>query len=323
MKDKEYYTRVLQPQLNKIHSISTHLKPLIAIRCMVYNHEKYLRDTLEGFIMQKTDFPFVAIVHDDASIDNSRMIIKEYAKKNPKIIIPIYESENQYQKTNSKLEDIILKALSITGAKYIAMCEGDDYWTDPLKLQKQVDFLESHPDYVMCSHSCTYLYQDTGRLWHEDLGPSRTYDLNNLAIKGEWLFQPLTILYRSDPKLLEDYNKYKNKRDAALIYSILKNGKGYLMEESMAMYRHHKNGVWSGSDESKRWDSEFSVRKGIYEAEKTSIAANYLENCLKIKTIGRKELLRKINKLIYIINISFKHKNGTFAIRDFIKLLFR
>lgn len=116
MKDKEYYTRVLQPQLNKIHSISTHLKPLIAIRCMVYNHEKYLRDTLEGFIMQKTDFPFVAIVHDDASTDNSRMIIKEYAQKYPKIILPIYESENQYQKTNSKLEEIILKALSITEA---------------------------------------------------------------------------------------------------------------------------------------------------------------------------------------------------------------
>lgn len=125
-------------------------KPLVAIRCITYNHEPYIRDALESFVMQKTYFPFVAIVHDDASTDGTGDIIREYAEKYPDIIKPIIETENQYSKHDGSLGRIINGACEATGAKYIAMCEGDDYWTDPLKLQKQVDFLESHPEYGMC-----------------------------------------------------------------------------------------------------------------------------------------------------------------------------
>ena len=120
---------------------------LVAIKCLVYNHEPYLRDCLEGFVMQQTNFPFVAIVHDDSSTDSSAAIIREYEAKYPNIIKPIYETENQYSKRDGSLGRIMNAAVDATGAKYVAMCEGDDYWTDPLKLQKQVDFLESHIDY--------------------------------------------------------------------------------------------------------------------------------------------------------------------------------
>lgn len=125
-------------------------KPLVAIRCITYNHEPYIREALEGFVMQKTNFPFVAIVHDDASTDGTAAIIREYAEKYPDIIKPIYETENQYSKKDGSLSRIMNRACAETGAKYIALCEGDDYWIDPLKLQKQVDFLESYPDYGMC-----------------------------------------------------------------------------------------------------------------------------------------------------------------------------
>lgn len=121
-------------------------KPLVAIKCATYNHEPYIRDCLEGFVMQKTDFPFVAIVHDDASTDGTVAIVKEYAEKYPDIIKPIFETENQYSKPGKPLRKIMNEAVAKTGAKYIAMCEGDDYWTDPLKLQKQVDFMEANPD---------------------------------------------------------------------------------------------------------------------------------------------------------------------------------
>lgn len=121
--------------------------PLVAIKCLVYNHGSYLRDCLEGFVMQQTNFPFVAIVHDDASTDNSAAIIREYAEKYPNIIKPIYETENQYSKRDGSLGHIVNSTIAATGAKYVAMCEGDDYWIDPLKLQKQVDFLETHKDY--------------------------------------------------------------------------------------------------------------------------------------------------------------------------------
>lgn len=118
-------------------------QPLVAIHCLVYNHKPYLRDCLEGFVMQQTNFPFVAIVHDDCSTDGSAAIIREYEAKYPDIIKPIYETENQYSKRDGSLSRIMKEAIEATGAKYVAMCEGDDYWTDPLKLQKQVDILEA------------------------------------------------------------------------------------------------------------------------------------------------------------------------------------
>lgn len=126
--------------MNKISDNSI----LVSIKCAVYNHEPYLRQCLEGFVMQKTNFQFEAIVHDDASTDGSATIIREYAEKYPDIIKPIYETENQYSKRDGSLSRIMNAACK---GKYIAVCEGDDYWIDPLKLQKQVDFLEENPDY--------------------------------------------------------------------------------------------------------------------------------------------------------------------------------
>lgn len=123
--------------------------PLVVIRCVTYNHEPYISDALDGFVMQKTTFPFIAIVHDDASTDGTADVIRKYADKYPDIIKPIYETENQYHNYDGSLFRMMNKACLGSNAKYTAICEGDDYWTDPLKLQKQVDFLESHPDYSM------------------------------------------------------------------------------------------------------------------------------------------------------------------------------
>ena len=104
--------------------------PIVSIQCTVYNHEPYLRQCLEGFVMQKTNFAFEAIVHDDASTDKSAEIIREYAEKYPDIIKPIYEEENQYSKKQPGLIGRIMTAAMSPSSKYIAICEGDDYWTD-------------------------------------------------------------------------------------------------------------------------------------------------------------------------------------------------
>lgn len=119
---------------------------MVSIRCIAYNQEAYIRQCLDGFVMQKTNFRFEAIVHDDASTDGTADIIKEYAAKYPDIIKPILESENQYSKGGNILYNIMENHLY---GKYVCICEGDDYWTDPNKLQKQVDYLESHPDCVL------------------------------------------------------------------------------------------------------------------------------------------------------------------------------
>lgn len=128
---------------------------LVAIHCLVYNHEPYLRDCFDGFVMQKTNFRFVAIVHEDCSTDGSAAIIREYEAKYPDIFRPIYETVNQYSKHDGSLERIMNDAIDATGAKYVAMCEGDDFWADPLKLQKQVDILEKDETLMACCTNCS------------------------------------------------------------------------------------------------------------------------------------------------------------------------
>ena len=123
--------------------------PLVSVRCITYNHELYISKALDGFLMQKTTFPFEIVIHDDASTDKTADIIREYTEKFPKIIKPIFETENQYSKHDGSLGRIMNAACK---GKYIAFCEGDDYWIDENKQQIQVDFLEKHLDYTMCFH---------------------------------------------------------------------------------------------------------------------------------------------------------------------------
>ena len=141
----------------------------VVIHCLAYNHEPYIRECLEGFVMQKTNFRFVAIVHDDASTDKTADIIREYEAKYPEIIKPIYETENQYSKHDGSLGRIMDAAIDATGAKYVAMCEGDDYWTDPYKLQKQVDVLEKDETLMACATNCSVV-DDKGKTIEEIRG---------------------------------------------------------------------------------------------------------------------------------------------------------
>lgn len=222
-------------------------KPLVAIHCLVYNHEPYLRDCLEGFVMQKTNFPFVAIIHDDASSDGSAAVIREYEKKYPDIIKPIYEIENFYTKHN-RLVQIMNAAIESTGAKYIAMCEGDDYWIDPRKLQKQVDFMETHPEYSLCFHKVKILIQGTGEIKEEFIvrdmpGKSTISDL----AKGNYIHTP-SVLYRKFHNVQEQYQKMMPCLPGDYVMWMLQAEKGdlYKFEEPMAIYRYG-SGVWSTS----------------------------------------------------------------------------
>ena len=120
---------------------------ILSIKCNTYNHEPYIAQCLEGFVMQKTNFQFEVLVHDDASTDKTADIVHDYERRYPDVIKPIYEIENQWSKHDGSLTRIQNSRIK---GKYIAICEGDDYWTDPNKLQKQVDFMEANPEYGMC-----------------------------------------------------------------------------------------------------------------------------------------------------------------------------
>lgn len=119
---------------------------MVSVICTAYNHEKYIRQCLDGFVMQKTDFKYEVIVHDDASTDSTPEIIREYQKNYPDIIKPILQTENQY----SKGIDLVRLCMENVNGRYIAFCEGDDFWTDEYKLQKQFEAMESNPSCKMC-----------------------------------------------------------------------------------------------------------------------------------------------------------------------------
>lgn len=120
---------------------------IVSICCTAYNHEKYIKDALEGFVNQKTDFSYEVLIHDDASTDGTAEIIREYERKYPALIKVIYQTENQYSKGVHITKEILCARAR---GKYIALCEGDDYWIDELKLQKQVDYMEAHQDCRLC-----------------------------------------------------------------------------------------------------------------------------------------------------------------------------
>lgn len=121
--------------------------PVVTIYCLTYNHENYIRDCLEGFVRQKTEFPFEVIIHDDASTDRTAEIVREYAEKYPHIIRPIYQTENQF---SLDIDPVKAHVFPRVRGKYVAICEGDDYWTDDEKLQKQISRMEEDPDCHFC-----------------------------------------------------------------------------------------------------------------------------------------------------------------------------
>lgn len=252
-------------------------QPLVSICTLVYNHEPYLRECFDGFVMQKTNFAYEILVHDDASTDGSADIIREYTAKYPHLFKPIFQIENQYSRGGKILSTIQFPRAK---GKYIALCEGDDYWTDPLKLQKQVDFLESHPDYVMCSHAWKIFYQSTNSFYINDEEKSKdgvTYNLATL-ISGGWLFQPLTVLFRTDKLNLHEFTLYSSTMDAILFFHLLKKGEGYMISEEMGVYRVHSGGVWSGVGCRTQLRNEVKARIGLYKIEKSYDAAFFLRN---------------------------------------------
>lgn len=218
---------------------------MVSVICNTYNHGPYVRDALEGFVTQQTNFPFEVLVHDDASTDNTADIIREYEAKYPEIIKPIYQTENQYsQKVRI---DRTFQIPRITG-KYVAVCEGDDYWTDPMKLQKQVDFLESHPDYSLCACSTVWLDMTTGNAVpraHTNVDYDVT--MEDLVLqRPERSFQYATIVLRAEvfihrPEWMRNFRV----GDLPLFLHAADCGRIRMMADTMAVYRCQTAGSWT------------------------------------------------------------------------------
>jgi glycosyltransferase involved in cell wall biosynthesis len=239
--------------------------PLVSISCMTYNHAPFIRQCLESFLMQKTNFPIEIVIHDDASSDGTKEIIEEYSSRYPETIFPILQKENQYSKgirgISSRYNYPRCRGL------YISICEGDDYWTDPLQLQKQVDFLEAHKDYVLTYHDFQVI-NDEGQLINEDpLPPNQKKDASREdLILGKRMAMPLTLCFRN---VIKEFPPEKDKvtnGDTFLISMLGQYGKGKWLgnEIEKAVYRSHSGGVWSMLNKKQKFPREITTYYWLY-----------------------------------------------------------
>lgn len=215
----------------------------VSIICTCYNHEKYLRTCLDGLVMQKTSFPFEIIVHDDASTDSSAEIIREYEQKYPDLIRPIYETENQYQKNKEIIRQICSAKAS---GRFFAFCEGDDYWTDPMKLQKQYDFMNAHPDYSLCACSTKWIDQLTGKVKPQgSTDQDMDVPLEDIILeKNGRIFIFVSYFIKR-----EFYDNFPTWRfpigDYPLSVCAALHGKVRMLASPMCVYRYHAAGSWT------------------------------------------------------------------------------
>ena len=230
----------------EIMSKWSNFRPLVSIRCITYNHEKYIAQCIEGFLIQETNFPFEICIHDDASTDKTADIIRTYEEKYPKIIKPLYETENQWSKRGDTLTRIVDSMLN---GDYIAMCEGDDYWTDPNKLQQQIDYLEGHPNCAVVVHHCSKYNDQTGK--NEGTFPKFTVErdvpVEEVILGGGGLFGTNTMVYRRE--VLEYHKlafwKASPVGDYPTILSCAHLGKVHFIPKVMSVYRIFSQGSWS------------------------------------------------------------------------------
>jgi len=175
------------------------MEPLLTLICITYNHEAYIRRTLDSFLMQKTDFPFEILVHDDASTDRTADIIREYEAKYPELIRGIYQKENQY--SNPACQSINEFIFPEARGRYFAHCDGDDYFTDPYKLQKQITYLETHPECVMVTHRAVWHTEGAGSesdCFYPEEEKERDYSLREIAVYGAGLFATNSFVLRRE-----------------------------------------------------------------------------------------------------------------------------
>lgn len=226
-------------------------KPIVSICCISYNHERFIEDALHGFLMQETEFSFEIVIVDDASTDHTQNIIRNYEKRYPKIIRAIYQEENQYSKG---LEPANFYIQHLRG-KYVAHCEGDDYWTDRFKLKKQVGFLEKNPDYVACYHNVRVVDKEKRELSislnnypYKDEHTVPFQDVEQLVIPG----QTASLLYRNHwlvDECVEQYLTCKTNGDVKLAAMLGVKGKIFFMSDVMA---DHRRVLWEGDSWSAR-----------------------------------------------------------------------
>jgi glycosyltransferase involved in cell wall biosynthesis len=211
--------------------------PIVSVLMITYNHESFISQAIEGVLMQKTNFPIELIIGEDNSKDKTRSIVKEFEFKNPKIIVAQYPEMNRGAMNN------FITVMQSARGKYIALCEGDDYWTDPYKLQKQVEFLEGNAEFSMCFHNALVVYENSREKSHLFTSIDKVeYDIQDI-IQKMWFISTPSIVFRSVLYEKPEWLNYVSAGDYALQLVLATKGKIGAINEVMAVYRRHNTSM--------------------------------------------------------------------------------
>lgn len=267
---------------------------VVSIVCEVFNHEQYLERCLQGFVIQKTNFKYEILIHDDASTDGSVDIIKKYVSEYPDLFKPIYQKENQFSKGVG-----IWRTIQFPRAKgkYIALCEGDDYWIDPLKLQKQVDVLETHPECVMVFNRILTFSQKKNAFIKSKQYNGKTGYVNNkdIILKGGLFVPTCSILFRNKlivPFFSKKYIQNCHVGDYPLQILCAVTGKCYYLADEMSVYRVENTSSWIGKQ--KLDDINKNIRGCKSELE---MLVGFIKDYPAYKNIIRKRLNYYMNSM--------------------------
>jgi len=245
-------------------------KTLVSIAVLTYNHQNYIEQALDSFLMQKTEFDFEIIVGDDASTDNTSSILMSYKERFPKLF-----NLNLHSKNIGMMPNFISTLKSCKG-KYIAFCEGDDYWTDIKKLQKQIDFLEKNEDYAICFHDCKIFNQANNKLEEDNITKSEKdiYTKSDL-VTGNFMQTPSIVIRNNFT--IPDWFKKSPIGDWPLYLHLIDDFKIKKINEVMAVYRVHQESVWSSKTD-------------LYRLKKTVKVINIVLKNIKFNTLDKEKL---------------------------------
>ena len=264
--------------------MSTDFMPMVSVRFMVYNNEPYIREAVEGILKQKTNFKVEIVVGDDFSQDNTLNIIKEYGNTN-NIYFNILKREvgDQYWKDRKKLGRLynFKNIIENCSGKYIALLDGDDYWTDPLKLQKQVDFLEHNAEYSYCGHK-SYVLKDK-ELKKLDV-KVESFDFEELIFKNYLNTGSLVFRSKSIKKLPVFFENISAGDWALQLYAI-QNSKAFVLDDYMSVYRVHDKSIWSSINHEEKCMRGVELQETFKEIYSDSKSKRLINKAIKARKI--------------------------------------
>ena len=273
---------------------------MVSVCCTAYNQEEYIRDALEGFVRQKTNFKYEIVIHDDASTDNTANIIREYESKYPDIIKPIYQKENQYQQG----KDVFLNTIRMAKGKYVAVCEGDDYWIDENKLQIQVDYMENNPSCTMSFHNANVIDMETkeekifipyNRKLKKYVKKDGNYNVGELELL-EFIPTASFMFKQENVKKIPDWFEKCFVGDWPLKLIMTSFGYAHCINKVMCVYRKNAKGSVTVSNKTKEKQSD-EGKKYILERKKEFI--NWIDEF----TQGKYEDVFKLRRCEYEIEM--------------------